>query len=74
MVIRARHYALPLLIVGQSLAVYIWRHDPFWWQGMTHAIVDSPSVDRHPGTPDYGWMSNTTPQLQLGLPPSKVEP
>jgi hypothetical protein len=32
-------YALPLLIVGQSLAVYIWRHNPSWWQGMTHAIL-----------------------------------
>lgn len=32
-------YALPLLIVGQSLAVYMWRHDPSWWQGITHAIL-----------------------------------
>jgi hypothetical protein len=32
-------YALPLLIVGQSLALYIWRHNPSWWQGMTHAIL-----------------------------------
>ena len=32
-------YALPLLIVGQSLAVYMWRHNPSWWQGITHAIV-----------------------------------
>ena len=32
-------YALPVLIVGQSLAVYLWRHDPSWWQAMTHAIV-----------------------------------
>src|SRR5579863_6736223 len=31
-------YALPLLLVGQSLAVYMWRHDPSWWQGITHAI------------------------------------
>jgi hypothetical protein len=32
-------YALPLLIVGQSLAVYLWRSDPSWWQGITHAIL-----------------------------------
>jgi hypothetical protein len=32
-------YALPLLIVGQSLAVYMWRHNPSWWQGITHAIM-----------------------------------
>jgi len=31
--------ALPLLIVGQSLAVYMWRHNPSWWQGITHAIL-----------------------------------
>jgi hypothetical protein len=32
-------YALPLLIVGQSLAVYIWRSNPSWWQGIAHAIL-----------------------------------
>ncbi|MFZ0300477.1 MAG: hypothetical protein WAM13_19160 [Candidatus Sulfotelmatobacter sp.] len=32
-------YALPVLIVGQSLAVYMWRGDPAWWQGITRAIV-----------------------------------
>jgi len=32
-------YALPLLIVGQSLSVYMWRHNPSWWQGITHAIL-----------------------------------
>ena len=32
-------YALPLLIVGQSLAVYMWRSNPAWWQGITHAIL-----------------------------------
>jgi hypothetical protein len=32
-------YALPLLFVGQSLAVYMWRHNPSWWQGITHAIL-----------------------------------
>jgi hypothetical protein len=31
--------ALPLLMVGQSLAVYIWRHNPSWWQGIAHAIL-----------------------------------
>jgi hypothetical protein len=32
-------YALPVLIVGQSLAVYMWRHNPSWWQSITHVIV-----------------------------------
>jgi FtsH-binding integral membrane protein len=32
-------YALPLLIVGQSFAVYIWRGDPSWWRGITHGIL-----------------------------------
>ncbi len=32
-------YALPLLIVGQSFAVYMFRHNPSWWQGITHAIL-----------------------------------
>jgi len=32
-------YALPLLIVGQGLAVYMWRHNPPWWQGITHVIM-----------------------------------
>ena len=32
-------YALPLLIVGQSLAIYMWRSNPSWWQGITHAIL-----------------------------------
>jgi len=32
-------YALPLLIVGQSLGVYMWRHNPSWWQGITHVIL-----------------------------------
>jgi FtsH-binding integral membrane protein len=32
-------YALPLLIVGQSLAVYLYRHNPAWWQGITHKIL-----------------------------------
>ena len=32
-------YALPMLIVGQALAVYLWRANPAWWQGITHAIL-----------------------------------
>jgi hypothetical protein len=36
---KAYLYALPLLIVGQSLALYMWRGNPVWWQGITHAIL-----------------------------------
>ncbi len=32
-------YALPPMIALQSLAVYMWRVNPVWWQGMTHAIL-----------------------------------
>jgi hypothetical protein len=32
-------YALPLLMVGQTLAVYMWRHNPSWWQGITLVIM-----------------------------------
>jgi len=32
-------YALPAMIVGQSLAVYLWRVNPAWWQGITKAIL-----------------------------------
>jgi len=32
-------YALPLLIVGQSFAVYLWRVNPAWWQATTRAIL-----------------------------------
>jgi FtsH-binding integral membrane protein len=32
-------YALPLLIVGQSLTLYLWRHNPAWWQEITHVIM-----------------------------------
>jgi hypothetical protein len=32
-------YALPLLIAGQSLAVYMFRHNPSWWRGITRAIL-----------------------------------
>ena len=33
-------YALPVIIVGQSLAVYLWRGNPAWWQAVTHAILE----------------------------------
>jgi hypothetical protein len=32
-------YALPPMIVLQSVAVYAWRVNPAWWQGMTRAIM-----------------------------------
>ncbi|HZC22979.1 MAG TPA: hypothetical protein VE866_06550 [Candidatus Binatia bacterium] len=32
-------YALPVAIVGQNLAIYLWRIDPAWWRGVTHAIM-----------------------------------
>ena len=32
-------YALPPMIVLQSSAVYLWRVNPAWWQGITHAII-----------------------------------
>jgi len=32
-------YALPPMIVLQSLAVYAWRINPAWWQGFTHTIL-----------------------------------
>ncbi len=32
-------YALPPMILLQSLAVYMWRVNPVWWQGITHAIL-----------------------------------
>ncbi len=32
-------YAAPLLILGQSLSVYMWRGNPAWWQGITRAIL-----------------------------------
>jgi hypothetical protein len=36
---KAYRVALPLLIVGQSLSLYMWRGNPAWWQGITHAIL-----------------------------------
>lgn len=32
-------YALPPMIVLQSLAIYAWRVNPAWWRGITHAIL-----------------------------------
>jgi hypothetical protein len=32
-------YALPVMAVGQALTVYMWRGNPGWWQGITHAIL-----------------------------------
>jgi len=32
-------YALPSLIVLQGLAIYAWRINPRWWQGITQAIL-----------------------------------
>jgi len=32
-------YALPMLIVGESLAVYLWRGQPGWWLRITNAIL-----------------------------------
>jgi hypothetical protein len=32
-------YALPVLVVGQTLTVYLWRANPAWWQVVTHAIL-----------------------------------
>jgi hypothetical protein len=32
-------YALAPLIVVQGIAVYTWRVNPAWWQGITHAIL-----------------------------------
>lgn len=32
-------YALPALIIGQSVSVYAWRVNPGWWRAVTHAIL-----------------------------------
>ena len=32
-------YALPPMMAAQALAVYMWRGNPAWWQGITHAIL-----------------------------------
>jgi len=31
---KAYLYALPVLLVGQNLAIYLWRHPPGWWMSM----------------------------------------
>jgi hypothetical protein len=32
-------YALPAVIVGQNLALYMWRFNPAWWRAITRAIL-----------------------------------
>jgi hypothetical protein len=32
-------YALPAVIAGQNLALYMWRINPAWWRTITHAIL-----------------------------------
>ncbi len=32
-------YALPALIAGQSLAIYMWRIDPLWWRTISRGIL-----------------------------------
>jgi hypothetical protein len=32
-------YALPLLIMGQSISIYLWHGAPAWWLGLTKAII-----------------------------------
>jgi hypothetical protein len=32
-------YALPPIVVLQSLAIYAWRVNPGWWQAITHAVL-----------------------------------
>ena len=32
-------YALPAMIVLQTLATWLWRANPAWWQSVTHAIL-----------------------------------
>jgi len=32
-------YALPLVIMGQALAIYLWRGAPSWWLSITHTIL-----------------------------------
>jgi len=32
-------FALPVLIVGQSFAIHMWRHNPSWWQAITRGIM-----------------------------------
>jgi hypothetical protein len=39
-------YTLPVLIVGQGLAVYLWRINPPWWQAITTVILGNPLPQR----------------------------
>jgi len=32
-------YALPAVMVGQNLAIYLWRVDPAWWRAVTRPIL-----------------------------------
>jgi hypothetical protein len=32
-------YALPVLIVMQTLAIYAWRANPSWWAAISHPIL-----------------------------------
>lgn len=32
-------YALPMMVVWQYSAIYLWKANPAWWQGVTRAIV-----------------------------------
>ncbi len=32
-------YALPVLIAGQGLAIYLWRGAPSWWMGIANRIL-----------------------------------
>jgi hypothetical protein len=32
-------YALPILIVGQGLAIYLWHGAPGWWVSVTHRLL-----------------------------------
>jgi len=39
-VLAVYRYALPLMIVGQALSVYLWRGSPVWWLRMTQTITN----------------------------------
>lgn len=32
-------YAVPMLIIGQGFAIYLWRGAPAWWVSITHKIL-----------------------------------
>jgi hypothetical protein len=32
-------YALPAVMIGQNLALYLWRMNPHWWHSFTHVIM-----------------------------------